>query len=100
MMEDPLPNDYSVGCGLDFALKKAYEKRLLSSDSARGAREVLIGLKFQNYEVDLDELTGTSDPPSCVSPTVFLFVIVLQVVLILGYLLYCQRQDAVVKKFF
>ena len=37
-------------------------------------------------EVDLDELTGTSDPPSCVSPTVFL---------ILGYLLYCQRQDAV-----
>ena len=67
----------ALGCVLDFALKKAYEKRLLSSDSARGAREVwkeLIGLKLSERgddEVDLDELTGTSDPPSVCPPPSF-----------------------------
>jgi Flp pilus assembly protein protease CpaA len=35
-----------------------------------------------------------------VSPTFFLVVIVMELVLILGYLLYRQRQDAVAKKFF
>jgi mannose-binding lectin 1 len=42
----------------------------------------------------------TSGPASCVSPAFFLVAVVVQVGLILGYLLYRQRQDAVAKKFF
>jgi hypothetical protein len=39
-------------------------------------------------------------PTSCVSPTLFLVVMVMVLGLVLGYQVYRQRQDAVAKKFF
>ena len=65
----PLPNDYYFGCGFDLSLKKAYEKWLLNSDSARAESEVwkeLITLKLSepgHDEVDVDKLTGTPHHP-------------------------------------
>jgi hypothetical protein len=41
-----------------------------------------------------------SHPTSCVSPTLFLVVMVMVLGLVLGYQVYRQRQDAVAKKFF
>ena len=42
----------------------------------------------------------TSDLPSCLSPTLFLVVIVMEVLVIVGYMVYRQRQEVAAKKFF
>lgn len=71
-------------------------KNIVQQNSQR-----LAGLEQRAKEAAAHQCpTVTSDPPSCVSPTFFLVVIVMELVLILGYLLYRQRQDAVAKKFF